>query len=343
MNDYSRTSIEKVSKIYKDFITKEYDVAAVAIGGSAARGYACPGSDIDILYFCKNQKSYQKRFETFEDINIEIHYIPIIIPELLYNMSLPLIKESAEIAVSPIDLSILGEKKCEKYIGGNDCELDKVLSAWRELSKMFDTVILYQDGDWYEKAYRAFHKIAPDKACIVDLLFKYRAGMDAVSYMISILKLGAIYNNKVYSKVLWTDHYLNENPKSEIKYLIHEIVKPINKIPDEWLSQADNGFRQLSRQHAKISCSTCQGNIIRCNIGRCANDYLNDTKRAIESNYIIGALLSLKKAVDYSNKAAKTNNFPEIVMPGDWYDFWKERNLADEELFERLIKISFGL
>lgn len=336
MNEFSKQTISVIKNIYKKYIVEEYNITVIAVGGSVARGYGCQSSDVDLLFFCQNISQYKKKFCKEKNINIELHYIPLDV--LSYHckilepiLTLPIIRGECEI--SP---SILGEKRCENY-NYNDDLLTKMLSSWREVKKMTDIIILYENNPCFHKFIRSFNKVNINQDKILSLALQLISNENTVETVIKLFKLSAIYNNDVFSKVFWTDHFLADKPN--VKKQFENILDPLMPLPKDWIESAKSTLILATEKHPSITCKTCEGDIRRCNLGRCFFDYLNDTERAINEGYFFGSWLSLKKSIDYAKKLSLVSGF-QVDMPKRYYEYWDSRNRLSSksltELFESL-------
>ena len=332
MNKFSKYAVKEVEKLYKKYVIEEYDVTAVAIGGSIARGHGCQGSDVDLLLFCKNIDQYQKKFPDEHSLNLELHYIPHEVLHFLYNKVTDILSEPITFGEKMISEEILGEKKCEHYKGENN-SLNTLLSAWRELKKMSDTIIIYEKDEYYNNFCVNFleSRISTDKVLnmLSDLIIKEQS----FETVIKIIKLSAIYQNEVFSKVLWIDRFLKS--RQSAKEIIVNILGHVHSLPIEWIEHAKTTFFEASQIQKSMVCSICVGDIRRCNLGRCFHDYLNDTERAIKEGYVYGSWLSLKKSVDYAKKLASFTGM-SIEMPPDYVEYWESKEYVGYSVLEEL-------
>lgn len=340
MNSFSKFAVNLVNKEYKNYIIDEYNISAIAIGGSVARGYANEGSDVDLLMFCENTRVYKKKFVETHNTNIELHYIPTSVVKY-HSKALETIAEQPIIKNNFFsDNTVLGEKKCELFNNDYGNNLGKILNAWRELKKMTDVIII-KDNNNYKNFRYSFHNIVIDYYKILELADNLVQKENPFETVVSLLKLSAIYNKDVFSKVFWTDEYLLDKPK--VKKIIYDILE-LNQnsiIPKEWLSCANNVLCEAITNQKEVNCSVCHGVLRRCNLGRCLYDYLYDTNHAIKANYTLGSWLSFKKAIDYSIKLSSITG-QEINMPATYYKYWDKKNRVPESDMRMLIDCLFN-
>lgn len=314
--------IDIVKNNYKRFYLENSDISAVVIGGSVSRGYANKGCDVDILYFDKNVKHYKKRFEYIANIKLELHYVPIDIFELLYSYIESVCDSNVVINKSKLDYSLWGEKNCQKLIK-KDNEISNILSAWRELRKLLDGVIVYEREKWYTNLQMEYN-LSPNLEkinCLID--YMESTNENYINKVINLMKLYMMSKNAVYSKVYWTDYYLT-NTISLLKNQLEEIFDIKKSILQSWFASTIHRFEFLKCEHKKTDCDFCRGLIMKCNIGRCANDFINDAIRAFDNNLIIGSLLSLKRANDYMDRLSNINNIEIPKMPMDYICYWEK-------------------
>ena len=334
----SNTSYEFVCNNYRDFMLSDGELKAVVIGGSVSRGYANKGCDIDILYFDQSVKYYQKRFATVENVKMELHYIPIAIFELLYSYVQPFMVDACPVDYSRIDYSVWGEKKCPQVVKSNTA-LNGILSAWRELKKLLDGIVVYDCENWYAGVKTEYYLI-PDETKIKLIINEVLEGsIDSINKVINIMKLYMMLKGDVYSKVYWTDYYL-ENQLVDIKIYVENVFLPVPLEIDQWILATQRRFELLKEKHTNKKCSFCDGEILKCNIGRCANDFISDAIRAQENGLKIGCLLSLKRANEYIDRLAVLD---EAVLPNmdeKYVQYWYGR---EEKATSTIKDIYMGL
>ena len=337
MNDFSKQAISTVEKLYKTYMVDDYNIVAVAIGGSIARGYGCQGSDVDLLLFCKNIGQYQKKFPEEHNLNLELHYIRCDVLNYLNNKVAPIFSEPHILNKKIINEDILGEKKCELYKNKSN-SLNALLSAWRELKKMTDTIILYEKDKYYNDFCSMFLSSKISKNKILNMITDLISKDQSIETVIKMIKLSAIYQNDVFSKVLWLDRFL-EN-KQDLKNIVKNLLGSIPPVPLNWLEQAKEILSEATRIQKNIKCDTCKGDIRRCNLGRCFHDYLNDAERARNEGYLYGSWLSLKKSIDYAQQLTSVSGI-HINMPKDYIEYWESKRNINHDIFKELIASLF--
>lgn len=314
--------VEQVSIHYSDYMTSDEKIKAVAIGGSVARKYYELGGkvdDIDVLFFGENIEYYKKKFTQIDDFKVELHYVPARFPYLLYgriseinSAKVPLPKKESE--------ALWGEKRCQKINESSAYHL--LFSAWRELKKLIDGEVVFEINGWYTNL-KSQLPIHPDCARIQNIateVYNNQRG-SAVSKLIDLMKLLMLCENNVFSKVYWTDLYLN-NQLYEIKRFVEECFNPIPPRCElmEWLATIKDMYYSAKEQHCGISCPICSGDIERCNVGRCARDFISDSARGFQYNAPIGGLLSLSRADEYLGRIGYGNGLRHIST--SYADYW---------------------
>lgn len=303
---------------YKKYILPNAHIKAIVLGGSVSRGYANTGCDIDILYFDDNVQHYMKRFDHIDGIQVELHYVPTTIFNLLYSYITPILNNPIE--VQDVALSVWGEKKCPRC-ASSDSETGLILSAWRELKKLLDGTVIYDNTGWYHEMTTKY-RLDPnaEKICtFVQSTLHNSSGIDSI---INMMKFYMLSQNSVFSKVYWTDYYL-EKELNAVKNIIAGIFVKSQEI-EKWIIEVKHRFNHLKMAHRDTHCSICQGDIIRCNVGRCANDFISDAIRADENGFIVGGLLSLKRANAYVERLAQTDALKLPEMSKTYYTYWEQ-------------------
>lgn len=342
MNEISVQAMEFGKKVYKNFIRNGEDTLAIAIGGSVARGYAEDGCDIDIIYFEKKLKHYQKEKVEIGDWKIELHYAPHNFADLLYYTISPLVRNPYNVSKNDIDFEQWGEKRCiyqdkKKKDGFSDLKL--ILAAWRELKKLLDSIIIIEKDGWLNNLQNRLSNVEINKDEVFKILQKLRGEEDAVEASILVLKLQALLKGNVFSKVYWTDYYLATKENYHIKSLFNKMLDFDTENLNVWVVCAENMINYLSDKHKTYhnSCNICNGEFGKCNLGRCAGDYLNDTTKAINNQNPLGTILSLKRIVDYANKLMDIIDNNSLSMPQNWYEFWNRNTTLNKEILNELI------
>lgn len=197
-----------VRENYKKLICNPDDIQSVVVGGSVARNYPDDEGDIDIIYFMKSQDMYRKEKRVEDNILIELHYVPLKFIFLLLETIEPIIDaEKWGINNSTGLDSLWGEKLCTYQ---KKTENNKILlAAWRELKKLIDSIVIY-DGDlWYEKNIQKYRNIKGDKRKILNIINKDINNMSSLESIIENFKFYSVTRGDVFSKVFWTDYYIN--------------------------------------------------------------------------------------------------------------------------------------
>ena len=326
---------------YMDFCPPNADIQAVVVGGSVARGYANKGCDVDVIYFDKNTSYYKKRFACWENNKIELHYVPISIFPLLYSYVEPILVSKTPIALGQVDYSAWGEKKCPHK--NSNRQYHMLLSAWRELKKLLDGVIIYDNNNWYSELQSCF-KMSPDVSkvkIIVDHALK--CNQSNIANLIDIMKFHMLTRQEVFSKVYWTDYYL-EHQLMSIKDLVMQAFSPLpckSQIED-WLKTTESRYQQLNVAHQAVSCEICDGEIRKCNIGRCANDFIDDSKRAYQNGLILGSLLSIMRANEYINQLADMDNVSLSSLDDNYDEMWMTWSNNIFGCLDKILVLLFG-
>lgn len=318
-----KSKITWVRENYSRLVSNPEDIQSVVIGGSVARNYPDDGGDIDIIYFMKSQEMYRKEKKTVDDILIELHYVPLKFVFLLLETIEPVIDVNKWGCNNDSDMSYLwGEKLCPHQ---KKSENNKVLlAAWRELRKLLDTIVIYDSDAWYEKNMAQYKSIKGDKEKILNVMSGHN-DMSSLESIIEGFKFYSIARGDVFSKVFWTDYYINNMNDEKIESAmknVFEIDGLLESVLTSWINIVQERLEIAVQEHKKLSdCSICKGEFVKCNIGRCGGDYLFDACRATERKYKISAVLCIRRAYEYIKKAYAMYGM-EMEMPADWYEYW---------------------
>ena len=295
--NYSKDAIKFIKENY-DYIINKKDFISVSIGGSVARGYATNLSDIDLICISVIEKSYKKIFKNIYQFKVEIHIIPV---QYIYNLLENVSKYSNLNYKLPNNINTMlssGAKKCNLIERKQDC-VNKLLSDWRELKKIVDSIIFYEDKEKF---------LTNLKNCIDDIKFydkvfiKFEDNMykySNIDKLINMLKLYSLYQGNVFSKVLWTDLYIDtQYIKTIKKYILDNIPIDIDNIKN-FYNWEKKRYKLLIEKHHSIKCDFCENDYLQCNIMRCINDYIIDAKKARKNKMKLGEILSIKKVIEY--------------------------------------------
>lgn len=311
VSSYSKKAIEFMKKSYNAIINED-DFITVSIGGSVARGYAQDKSDIDLICISVIEEKYKKIFENICEFPVEIHIIPV---QYIYALVESVKKYSNLNYELPkcIDIFSMGAKKCNLIERKQD-DILKLFSNWREIKKITDSIILFEN----EKKFLTNLKESVNDTKFYDVVYKeFENNMNQYSNidkLINMLKLYSLYIGKIFSKVLWTDLYLdNEYNKKIKKYILGNILidKDNIKYFYEWEKRE---YNLIIERHSTIECEFCKSNYLQCNIMRCIHDYIIDAKKARENKLELGELLSIKKVIEYVTLLYKKLNIKDSEL-----------------------------
>lgn len=305
-SNYSNKVLKFINEKYKDIVCVD-DFISISVGGSVARGHAVEESDIDLICISKKVLQYKKIFKKINNMRFEIHVIPIDYINILLPKISNYILFINNISDTTTDVVSMGAKKCN-IITKMDDEFTRLLSAWRELKKIVDSIILYEDNSKYlTKLKKQFEEIKISRN--IFLLFeKNMDNYSNIDLFINLLKLYSLLQHNVFSKVLWTDIYIEKEYNKQIKRMIDEIFNNIYIDTERFLLWKDINFNYLLDVHSNINCDFCKEDYLQCNIMRCIIDYINDIERARKYNMKYGEILSIKKCSEYIEALLKKVN-----------------------------------
>lgn len=309
-SNYSRQAFKFIKNNYHNVVSKN-DFEIISVGGSVARGYAQNKSDIDLLCISKTQKQYKKIFKKIYEFPIEIHIIPI---QYIYTLAKNLKEFSSFNFNLPnsIDIFSFGAKKCN-IIDRKLDNITKLLSDWREIKKISDSKILYENSNFLNCLKKSIKQIKFSNSIYIEFEKNFY-NYSNIDKLINMSKIYLLYRNKVFSKVLWFDLYVDKYyTKKQKELIVTELNYSLEKfnIFYDWLKL---NYTKIMEEHSKINCQFCKDDIFQCNIIRCIDDYIKDAKKARENNWKLGELCSIKKALEYI------------------FTLYKKLNIKDEEL-----------
>ena len=293
---YSEKAMNIMEKDFEKIVDKNSFIS-VSVGGSVARGYAQGKSDIDLICISIIEKKYKKIFEDISEFPVEIHIVPV---QYIYALVESVKKYSNLNYDLPecIDIYSMGAKKCNLIERKQD-DILKLFSNWREIKKITDSIILFEN----EKNFLTNLKKSVKDTKFYDIVYEeFESNMNQYSNidkLINMLKLYSLYIGKIFSKVLWTDLYLDNEYNNKIKkYILENILidKDNIKYFYEWEKKE---YDLIIKRHSEIECEFCKSDYLQCNIMRCIHDYINDAKKARDNKLELGELLSIKKVVEY--------------------------------------------
>jgi len=311
INSYSKKSMEFIEKNFNQIIDKK-NFINVSVGGSVARGYAQNKSDIDLICISKVEEKYKKIFKNICEFPVEIHIIPI---QYIYAL-VESVKKYSNLEYelhNCMDIFCMGAKKCNLIERKQD-EITKLFSDWREIKKITDSIILYED----EQLFLTILKRSVNKIKFYDEVYKqFEKNMQNysnVDKLINMLKLYSLYIGKIFSKVLWTDLYLDNDYNQEIKKIILENIVIDTDNIDCFYKWVKREYDFIIEKHATINCEFCKDDYLQCNILRCIHDYIIDAKKARNNEMKLGELLSIKKVIEYVSLLYKKLNIKDSEL-----------------------------
>ena len=221
-SSYSEKAMKFMEKDFEKIVNKNSFIS-VSVGGSVARGYAQDKSDIDLICISVIEKKYKKIFENICEFPVEIHIIPV---QYIYALVESVKKYSNLNYELPecIDIFSMGAKKCNLIERKQD-DILKLFSNWREIKKITDSIILFEN----EKKFLTNLKKTVKDTKFYDAVYEeFESNMNQYSNidkLINMLKLYSLYIGKIFSKVLWTDLYLDNEYNNQIKkYILENIL-----------------------------------------------------------------------------------------------------------------------
>lgn len=308
MNCFSLDAIDYIFDNYQKYLNVNSFVS-ISVGGSVSRGYGIKSSDIDLICLTNRYKTYKKKFIKENGFNIEIHIIPIkYIDTILESITKYLNFSNLKLNANDNNLvNSSGAKKC-KLITKNDTDLTVFLSNWRELKKIVDSVVIYQNkSNYLFNLINLSNKFSLKKS-FLNLLTENNKFTNFDNF-INYFKLNAFINNDVFSKVLWVDLYMEKDYNQEIKKIIKKYIKVNKKSNEEFYKWYKREFNNIIEIHSSLECDFCKNDYMQCNIIRCINDYYNDATRARDNNLKYGEYFSIQRVLTYiSLLYDRTNN-----------------------------------
>lgn len=295
-SDYSKKAMKFMKENLGKIVDKE-NFINVSVGGSVARGYAQNKSDIDLICISTIEEKYKKIFKNIDGFQVEIHLIPV---QYIYALVENVKKYSNLNYNLPerIDFFSMGAKKCDLIERKQD-DILKLFSNWREIKKIVDSIVLYEN----KNRFLTYLKNSINNTKFYDIVYKeFEKNMDKYSNidkLINMMKLYSLYIGKVFSKVLWTDLYLENEYDNRIKKnILKNIYIDKNNIKCfyEWNKK---NYDIIITRHSKIVCDFCKNDYLQCNIMRCIHDYINDAIKAKNQDLELGELFSIKKVIEY--------------------------------------------
>ncbi len=307
-DSYSKKAMKFIEKNFNQIIEGK-NFISISVGGSVARGYAQNKSDIDLICISKVEKKYKKIFKNICEFQVEIHIIPI---QYIYAL-VESVKQYSNLKYEPhncIDIFCMGAKKCNLIERKQD-EIIKLFSDWREIKKVTDSIILFED----EQEFLTTLKRDVSQAKFYDEVYReFEKGMENysnVDKLINMLKLYSLYIGKIFSKVLWTDLYLDNDYNQEVKkILLESVLIDIDNI-NHFYNWVKIEYNSIIEKHSTINCEFCKSDYLQCNILRCIHDYIIDAEKARENKLKLGELLSIKKAIEYVTLLYKKLNIED--------------------------------
>lgn len=312
MSEYSDRAISFMQKNYSSIIDEQQYIS-VSVGGSVARKYAQDESDIDLICITNKEKKYKKIFKRICEFPVEIHIIPV---DYIYALVSEVKKyiELDYITPNSIEFFSMGAKKCN-VISKKQDELTKFLSNWREIKKISDSIVL-KENKFLQELQKAveYSKLKEELLEVYKNSIKEYSDIDKI---INSLKIYSIVKGKIFSKVLWTDIYVEKDYNNlKIKSVLDDITKNKEKLEKGFLEWEAKNYSELIKLHSKINCEFCRDDYLQCNIMRCIHDYIIDMKKAKANSMKYGEVLSIKKALEYI------------------YYLYEKENIIDKELEE---------
>ena len=182
------------------------------------------------------------------------------------------------------------------------------MSDWRELKKIVDSVVIYQNkSNYLFNLINLSNKFSLKKS-FLNLLTENNKFTNFDNF-INYFKLNAFINNDVFSKVLWVDLYMEKDYNQEIKKIIKKYIKVNKKSNEEFYKWYKREFNNIIEIHSSLECDFCKNDYMQCNIIRCINDYYNDATRARDNNLKYGEYFSIQRVLTYiSLLYDRTNN-----------------------------------
>lgn len=148
-----------------------------------------------------------------------------------------------------------------------------------------------------------------------------------ITKLIDIMKFCMLAKQEVFSKVYWTDYYLEHQLIPAKDFVIQALSPlPCTEQINIWLSATEVRYQQLKSAHQGVMCEICHGEIRKCNIGRCANDFIDDSRRALNNGLRIGCLLSLMRANEYINQLADMDDVCLSSLDNNYDLMWTTYN-----------------
>ena len=311
-NLYSNEVMNLVNKNYQKVVNID-EFISISVGGSVARGYAITDSDVDLICISSKEVAYKKIFKNLNNIKFEIHIIPVnYINTLLPRISKYIIIPN-NISSETTDVVSMGAKKCN-IITKKDDEFTRLLSAWREIKKIVDSIILYENDSKFLTNFKKQFEQIKVSSNIFNLFEKNMNNYSSIDLLINSLKLYSLLQYDVFSKVLWIDIYLEEKYDLKIKDDIIKMLSNMHENTEKFLLWKEKNFSSLLEMHSQIKCDFCKEDYLQCNIMRCIVDYMNDIEKARKNNLKYGEILSIKKCLEYIEALLEKLNIEDLDL-----------------------------
>lgn len=324
-----------------------YEINAIAIGGSYARKYDGLKGDIDLLYFIRDFPHYRKRKLEDKGYLFEFHYIPDNFADEMIKAATPILlsgNQNNELLCPNNWESNWGEKRCalENFATEDDVgNINSMLSAWRELRKLLDTILVFDNNRWYSKFKYKYDNFQIDYKKLLwwcDKIYENNF-FSQVEKLCIFFKFNCLSLNLVYSKSYWTNYYLNLPNNSFYKQVFSSVFSVSNDLLDKivtWRNDLKSKSATLESIHNEFcDCRICHGLYTSCNLGRCIADYIQDIDHALEVRYFESALLCENNCYKYIKRL---NNIHEIklkdVIDDDWVGYWRGVNNRISSIIE---------
>lgn len=338
----------------KKGILTDYEINAIAIGGSYAREYEGLKSDIDLLYFISEFPHYKKRKLEYRGYQFEFHYIPDSFADEMIKAAAPILfcrNQNDELQCPSNELN-WGEKRCAlEYVDAvNDVRnINSILSAWRELRKLLDTIIIFDNNSWYSRFKYKYDNFKIDNNKLLWWCDKtYEDNLfSQVEKLCLFFKFNCLSLDIVYSKSYWTNYYLNLPDNSFYKQVFSSAFSISSSLLYKivgWRNILKSKSAALEAIHNKLGgCRICHGKYASCNLGRCISDYIQDIDHAIESRYFESALLCENSCYKYIKRLISIHEIKlNDIIDDDWVNYWLSVNSRISSMMDDVYLFSKG-
>ena len=184
-----------------------------------------------------------------------------------------------------------------------------------------------------------------DRKKIENVINKDSDKMSSLESVIESFKFYFVASGGVFSKVFWTDFYINSMNDGKIKSIMSIIflADSLSKNTlDNWIAVMQSKLDIAVLNHKMMrECSICKGQFEKCNIGRCGGDYLNDARRAVGRNYKISGVLCIRRTYEYLKKAYGMYGLT-MEMPEEWVSYWYNVQKRCEEYKDTIVELLFN-